>query len=507
MATTVPRNPTSSAGPEAASDGSARAVAHAGNGRRTTANGANGGSIAGQLPLEREAVMSAVAQGRAMGQAELARYVSEALGVSTSTAVTKIRSLEREGAIVGYRDGRRKAYLLPGTEPTDGGGEAPAEPALEPAPAGPVDTAVQEAPAPEPAADGAPPARPPGYGAPPAPPSPRSTPAVRPPHRGIPPVHQRVHRTPVVHPALRPAPAHPFPHPGARPPAPLRKPRGRLKRAAPIALVVIGTLLLAEGAVTVLWQEPLTALSALRSQDRLDGELEKAEQRERRAAAKLRTQRKLDRYMAARAVATNSRAAPGEALGRLKIDRIGLNVVMVQTTSEASLQKGPAHYSETVLPGSPGIMGIAGHRTTYSAPFRNLDDLKIGNEIVVAMPYGRFVYSVVGTKIVDDEFQGVFTAASFPGRQLTRKPSAGPDGGDGGSSAPVQGVEDVVGGATDDGGVVKGPPSGGQEVMAGDFGGLALTACHPLYSAAQRIVVYARLKSREPVGGAPAAKS
>jgi sortase A len=281
-------------------------------------------------------------------------------------------------------------------------------------------------------------------------------------------------------------------------------------------LVVLGTLLLAEGIVTVAWQEPFTSFSAARSQDRLDGDLGAAEAREQRLSkarvARLRTdQRKIDAFMAERATAVNEKTPPGTALGRLKIDKIDLNLVMVQSTTDASLTKGPAHYTETVLPGRPGIMGIAGHRTTYSAPFRNINELKAGNEIVVTMPYGRFTYKVVGQKIVDAAFGGVFTAASFPGRQLPKKDAAdgrqaGAGGeGDAAGDASLAGEAGLTGSA-DEGVRAAKPDAAGKggdppEALSSDFGGLALTACHPLYSAAQRIIVYARLDSTQPIGG------
>jgi sortase A len=88
-------------------------------------------------------------------------------------------------------------------------------------------------------------------------------------------------------------------------------------------------------------------------------------------------------------------------------------------------------------------VGIAGHRTTYLAPFRTVDKLKRGDEIVLDMPYGRFSYAVEKTKLVDP------TETSVVDR--------------------VPGAERLV-----------------------------LSACHPLYSASQRIIVFARLKTATP---------
>ena len=120
---------------------------------------------------------------------------------------------------------------------------------------------------------------------------------------------------------------------------------------------------------------------------------------------------------------------------------IGIDYVFVQGTDEADLEKGPGHYPDTALPGQGKTIGIAGHRTTYLAPFRKIADIDKGDEVVLDMPYGRFTYDVVKTDIVDPTDVGVVDDV---------------------------GVERVV-----------------------------LTACHPLYSAAQRYVVTADLEGIE----------
>src|SRR2546421_506010 len=108
----------------------------------------------------------------------------------------------------------------------------------------------------------------------------------------------------------------------------------------------------------------------------------------------------------------------------------------------ASLEKGPGHYPGTAFPGLGQTVAIAGHRTTYLAPFRHIDALGAGDRIVVNMPYGRFTYIVQYHKIV------VPTALW---------------------------VTDNVG-----------------------YDRLVLSACNPLYSAAQRIIVFARLSEVQP---------
>jgi sortase A len=235
----------------------------------------------------------------------------------------------------------------------------------------------------------------------------------------------------------------------------LRRPRFRrptradLMRALPIILVAVGGLLLLEGALTVLWKEPFSAIFAAQTQSALGDDLDKLERDGAAAAAAAQGEKAAEAYQRRRSVALNRDAGISEPVGRLKVPKIDLNTVVVQgTDEEVSLKKGPGHYTETPLPGQKGnwTVGIAGHRTTYDAPFRNIDKLKKGDDIVFSTPYGRFTYAVEGTKIVDASETGVFV------------------------------------------------PKG--------YDRIALTACHPLYSAAQRIIAFGKLKKSEPLGKA-----
>jgi len=221
---------------------------------------------------------------------------------------------------------------------------------------------------------------------------------------------------------------------------------GKLMRGLAIALLVIGALLLIEAAVTVLWKEPFSALLTLQGQSKLGDDLKKME--ERAAAEAALSHQQMVRYQQRASVKLNRTADPGDPIGRLRIPKTGLNMVVVQSTDEESLKKGPAHYRETPLPGQKGnwSVGIAGHRTTYEAPFRHNDNLKPGNKMVFTLPYGRFTYSVAKTRIVDAGYSRAFVPQ---GRNM-----------------------------------------------------LVLTACHPLYSAAQRILVYGKLIKTEPLGKA-----
>lgn len=187
-------------------------------------------------------------------------------------------------------------------------------------------------------------------------------------------------------------------------------------------MMVSGTLLIADAAATLLWQEPVSAFVAERQQDSLKRLLvDPPEQVERRVRRR--------------------QPLPGDAIGKLDIPAIGVSEYVVEGTDTGNLRKGPGHYPETPLPGEPGTVAVAGHRTTYGAPFRDLDDVKPGNEIIFDTPFGRFIYRVEDTKIVDDQDLSVLE------------------------------------------------PVGYKRLM--------LSACHPLYSAAQRIIVFAKQVRRE----------
>ncbi|HVE93919.1 MAG TPA: class E sortase [Acidimicrobiales bacterium] len=90
----------------------------------------------------------------------------------------------------------------------------------------------------------------------------------------------------------------------------------------------------------------------------------------------------------------------GAAIAIIKIPRLGVEKAVVEGVGVDDLQKGPGHYPQTPMPGQPGNVGIAGHRTTYGAPFFNLDQLEPGDPILTTTAQGRFRYEVIGTTVV-----------------------------------------------------------------------------------------------------------
>lgn len=143
---------------------------------------------------------------------------------------------------------------------------------------------------------------------------------------------------------------------------------------------------------------------------------------------------------------------PGDAIGRIVIPRLGIDPIVVNgTVWGRDLSRGPGLYPESSLPGLGPVAAIAGHRTTFGAWFRHIDDLKSGDPIDLVLPYGTFHYEVAETEIVDNDDWSI----------LDPRP----------------------------------------------YDALVLSACHPLYGASERYIVYAKLTSVERADGTTVAIS
>ncbi len=154
--------------------------------------------------------------------------------------------------------------------------------------------------------------------------------------------------------------------------------------------------------------------------------------------------------VAAGAVDAPPVAPAGEAVAVLEFSRPGEAeapvhdepLYVVEGVGVADLRKGPGHYPESAAPGSVGNFSVAGHRSTYGAPFYNLEQLRPGDEVRVTDRAGaRFTYRVVESRIVTPGDSSVLRADALgPERSL-----------------------------------------------------LTLTTCHPRFSNAQRLIVHAEL--------------
>jgi sortase A len=200
-----------------------------------------------------------------------------------------------------------------------------------------------------------------------------------------------IHLPPASDLAVRPAPS-------VGPPSP----RSRLLRAVAVGLIAAGVLLLADAVVTLVWQEPISALYTTLRQDSLSGALRREERErptraEQQALTELHLQQARIAYLAS---ALQRHSGDGSPVARIHMPRIGASFVVVNGTSESALRSGPGIYPATAFPGSGGTTAIAGHRTTYLAPFRHIDALRPGDPIELEMPYADFTYTVTGSRVV-----------------------------------------------------------------------------------------------------------
>lgn len=233
--------------------------------------------------------------------------------------------------------------------------------------------------------------------------------------------------------------------------------RRRLAKALSWTLLTLGVLALADVGVTMLWREPVSALIAALQEPGLESQLSRVQSaseeptlRERLVLERLQDRRRRVAFLARRM----ERELPnGSAVGRIYIPAIKAEFVLVKGTGTSELEEGPGIYSHVSYPGVsfPGLAGttaIAGHRTTWLEPFRRIGELHRGEHIVIAMPYAKLTYTITGRKVV---------LPSNVAAAILRVP---------------------------------GPPR------------LVLSACTPLFSAENRMLVYARLTSMKPVGAA-----
>lgn len=225
-------------------------------------------------------------------------------------------------------------------------------------------------------------------------------------------------------------------------------PLRRLVRDISSVLMISGLLLVLDAGVTLVWQEPVTAVIALIKRSQIDNQYLSYQTApltslQHHALVALPSPQDRISFLARQ---EQRMVGTGDAIGHITIPKIGASYTVVQGTNTSSLEKGPGHYPATAFPGLGQTVAIAGHRTTYLAPFRHVDALRPGNRIMLKMPYGLFTYQVQYTKIV-------LPTALWVTRDV--------------------GYERLV-----------------------------LSACNPLYSAAQRIIIFARLKSVTPLGPA-----
>jgi len=173
----------------------------------------------------------------------------------------------------------------------------------------------------------------------------------------------------------------------------------RAARLTGSLLIAAGVLTLAWAMVVWRWQDPFTGLYTHWQQGKLAHQLNREEQifRPATAADNLAAER---RTVALDARRFQREAKVGQAIGRIVIGRIGLSMVLVNGTDHETLKKGPGRDLRSFMPGENRLVYIAGHRTTYLAPFSHINDIRDGDYIRLEMPYATFVYRAYTHRIV-----------------------------------------------------------------------------------------------------------
>ena len=174
----------------------------------------------------------------------------------------------------------------------------------------------------------------------------------------------------------------------------------RVLRIAGTVLIGAGLLTLGWCVLVWQWQDPFTSLYTHYEQHRLASSYDerfKAFKPIDVAGASFADER---RAIAREAAAYARDSTEGQAIGRIKVPRLGLNMILVNGTDENSLKKGPGRDLRTGMPGEGLLVYVAGHRTTYLAPFSHIDSLRPGDQVTIELPYATFVYRITGHRIV-----------------------------------------------------------------------------------------------------------
>ncbi len=207
------------------------------------------------------------------------------------------------------------------------------------------------------------------------------------------------------------------------------RPHGPRRTRALRALSRLGLVLMVGGALTLVWavvvwqwEDPFTALYTLYEQHQLDGAYAQRAKEFQVALPTIPAQARphgahhaatvaptpvaqepvseIEHVIALAARSYRLSSHEGEPLGRIIIPRLGLNMIFVDGTSDSSLEKGPGRDLSSFLPGENRLVYIAGHRTTFLAPFSAINTIRPGDLVTLELPYATFIYKVTEHIIV-----------------------------------------------------------------------------------------------------------
>jgi sortase A len=169
-------------------------------------------------------------------------------------------------------------------------------------------------------------------------------------------------------------------------------------------LLVVGIGVLVWAATVYLWKDPFTTAYTAYEQRRLESNLDEQFETWKpvgEPVVRPGTPKPQD-DLAREARRFRLTSEDGDAIARLRVPRLDLNLVVVNGTSTSDLRRGPGRHLESFMPGEGKLVYVAGHRTTYGAPFSDIDQLERGDMISVELPYGSVDYRVTSRRIVDD---------------------------------------------------------------------------------------------------------
>ncbi len=181
----------------------------------------------------------------------------------------------------------------------------------------------------------------------------------------------------------------------------------RIARIVGTAMIVVGLCGIAWVVVVWQWQDPFTAIYTKYQQHQLASSFARRFDDYRPPASTVpvaRTSVAAERARVKKAAVAYRRALrEGQPVGRMIVPRLGLKTIVVNGTSHDDLTRGPGRELHTFMPGEGELVYVAGHRTTYLAPFAHIDSLRRGDLVTFQLPYASFQYEITTHTIVPSD--------------------------------------------------------------------------------------------------------
>jgi sortase A len=173
----------------------------------------------------------------------------------------------------------------------------------------------------------------------------------------------------------------------------------RLARITGTLLIVAGVGALAWAFTVWKWEDPFTATLNYFDQRQLAESFDRRLEEERRSGAAA-SAGDVRTTLPRSAVKWRRSLERGDPVARLRIPRLGLTGIVVNGTDHNTLKRGPGRYLGSAVPGEGQLVYVAGHRTTYGAPFSHIEKLRKGDRVFLELPYATFEYAITGHRIV-----------------------------------------------------------------------------------------------------------